>query len=61
MKTFYFQIGENFRRLKGWRMAILAGNVAFESAFHLRPSGKHELWNGPIACELLTYAVAAAA
>ena len=61
MKTFYFQIGENFRRLKGWRMAILAGNVAFESAFHMRPSGKRELWNGPIACELLTYATAAAA
>jgi putative N6-adenine-specific DNA methylase len=61
MKTFYFQIGENFRRLKGWRMAILAGNVAFESAFHMRPSGKRELWNGPIACELLTYAAAAAA
>jgi putative N6-adenine-specific DNA methylase len=55
MKTFYFQIGENFRRLKGWRMAILSGNEAFESAFHMRPSGKRELWNGPIACELLTY------
>jgi 23S rRNA (guanine2445-N2)-methyltransferase / 23S rRNA (guanine2069-N7)-methyltransferase len=61
MKTFYFQIGENFRRLTGWRMAILAGNVAFESAFHMRPSGKRELWNGPIACELLTFAAAAAA
>lgn len=61
MKTFYFQIGENFRRLKGWRMAILAGNVAFESAFHMRPSGKRELWNGPIACELLTYAAATGA
>ncbi len=55
MKTFYFQIGENFRCLKGWRMAILSGNEAFESAFHMRPSGKRELWNGPIACELLTY------
>lgn len=60
MKSFYFQLGENFRTLKGWRMAILAGNVAFESAFHLRPSGRRELWNGPIACKLLTYAVAAA-
>jgi 23S rRNA (guanine2445-N2)-methyltransferase / 23S rRNA (guanine2069-N7)-methyltransferase len=55
MKTFYFQIGENFRRLKGWRTAILSGNEAFESAFHMRPSGKRNLWNGPIACELLTY------
>ena len=55
MKTFYFQIGESFRRLKGWRMAILSGNEAFESAFHMRPSGKRALWNGPIACELLAY------
>jgi 23S rRNA (guanine2445-N2)-methyltransferase / 23S rRNA (guanine2069-N7)-methyltransferase len=55
MKTFYFQIGENFRCLKGWRMAILSGNEAFESAFHMRPSGKRDLWNGPIACELLSY------
>jgi len=55
MKTFYFQIGENFRRLKGWRMVILSGNEAFESAFHMHPSGKRALWNGPIACELLAY------
>jgi putative N6-adenine-specific DNA methylase len=36
-------------------MAILSGNDAFESAFHLRPSMKRALWNGPIACELLSY------
>ena len=57
MKTFYFQLGESFRRLEGWRMAILAGNEAFESAFHRRPSGRHELWNGPIKCALLRYGV----
>lgn len=56
MKSFYFQIGESFRRLTGWRMAILAGNIAFESAFHMRPSGRRALWNGPIACDLLTFA-----
>jgi len=55
MKTFYFQIGESFRRLTGWRMVILSGNEAFESAFHARPSGRRALWNGPIACRLLTY------
>ncbi len=58
MKTFYFQLGENFRHLDGWRIVILAGNVAFESAFHRRPTGRRELWNGPIACELLSYAPA---
>lgn len=56
MKTFYFQLGENLRRLDGWRMVVLAGNAAFESAFHMRPDGKRALWNGPIACELLSYA-----
>lgn len=58
MKTFYFQLGESFRRLEGWRMVILAGNAAFESAFHRRPTGKRELWNGPISCQLLSYAAA---
>jgi putative N6-adenine-specific DNA methylase len=58
MKTFYFQLGENFRRLDGWRLAVLSGNAAFESAFHRRPSGKRRLWNGPIECELLSYAPA---
>jgi putative N6-adenine-specific DNA methylase len=55
MKTFYFQLGENFRRLDGWRLVILVGNAAFESAFHRQPTGKRALWNGPIACQLLSY------
>jgi len=55
MKTFYFQLGESLRRLDGWRLVVLAGNAAFESAFHRRPSGRRRLWNGPIECELLSY------
>jgi 23S rRNA (guanine2445-N2)-methyltransferase / 23S rRNA (guanine2069-N7)-methyltransferase len=55
MKTFYFQLGDSIGKMPGWRLAILSGNPAFESAFHHRPSGKRELWNGPIQCELLTY------
>ncbi len=55
MKTFYFQLGEQAGKLRGWRMAILSGNEAFESAFHHRPNRKHVLWNGPIRCELLSY------
>jgi len=58
MKTFYFQLGENFRRLDGWRMVILSGNPAFESAFHRRPTARRALWNGPIECQLLSYAPA---
>ncbi len=56
MKTFYFQLGENLRRLEGWRLVILAGNAAFESAFHRRPTHARVLWNGPIECALLSYA-----
>jgi putative N6-adenine-specific DNA methylase len=55
MKTFYFQLGESFRRLDGWRMVILSGNPAFESAFHRRPTARRALWNGPIECQLLSY------
>ena len=55
MKTFYFKLGENLRQLHGWRVFILAGNPAFESAFHLKPSSARTFWNGPIECRLLGY------
>jgi 23S rRNA (guanine2445-N2)-methyltransferase / 23S rRNA (guanine2069-N7)-methyltransferase len=56
MKTFYYQLGENLGNLAGWRLAVLSGNPGFESAFHQRPSGRRQLWNGPIECTLLEYA-----
>jgi putative N6-adenine-specific DNA methylase len=55
MKAFYFKLGENLRALDGWRVFILSGNPAFESAFHARPSSRREVWNGPIECTLLGY------
>jgi 23S rRNA (guanine2445-N2)-methyltransferase / 23S rRNA (guanine2069-N7)-methyltransferase len=55
MKAFYFQLGERFDALSAFRAAILAGNPAFESAFHHRPSERRELWNGAIPCTLLSY------
>jgi 23S rRNA (guanine2445-N2)-methyltransferase / 23S rRNA (guanine2069-N7)-methyltransferase len=55
MKSFYFQLGERFDALGRFRAAILAGNPAFESAFHHRPSERRELWNGSIPCTLLSY------
>ena len=54
MKSFYFKLGDALGAW-GWRMAILCGNPAFESAFHHRPSEERELWNGPIECRLLVY------
>ncbi len=55
MKSFYFKLGENLRQLSGWRVFVLSGNTAFESAFHARPSSRRDVWNGPIPCTLLGY------
>jgi putative N6-adenine-specific DNA methylase len=55
MKSFYYGLGESFSGLLGWKIALLNGNPAFESAFHLRPLGRRDLFNGPIACVLLEY------
>lgn|GEM_PF-254993 len=60
MKSFYFQLGERFEALGSFRAALLAGNPGFESAFHHRPSGRRELWNGAIPCTLLLYPAPAA-
>ncbi|NMO15848.1 RNA methyltransferase [Pyxidicoccus fallax] len=54
MKSFYFKLGESLR-VPGWRVWVLSGNPAFESAFHARPSARRDMWNGPIACTLLGY------
>lgn len=58
MKTFYFKLGQSFARLRGARIVVLTGNRGFESAFHMRPHGRRQLFNGPIPCELLSYKVA---
>jgi putative N6-adenine-specific DNA methylase len=55
MKSFYFKLGESLRAQSGWRLFVLSGNPAFESAFHSRPRSRRDLWNGPIACTLLGY------
>lgn len=55
MKSFYFKLGDSLGTLPGWRLSVLSGNEAFESAFHRKPSGSKRLWNGPIQCELLHY------
>jgi putative N6-adenine-specific DNA methylase len=55
MKSFYFKLGDSLRAQSGWRVWVLSGNPAFESAFHARPRSRRDLWNGPIACTLLGY------
>ncbi len=60
MKSFYFKLGDSLRAQRGWRLFVLSGNPAFESAFHSRPKSRRELWNGPIPCTLLGYSEAPA-
>jgi putative N6-adenine-specific DNA methylase len=55
MKSFYFKLGDNLRNAEGWRVFVLSGNPAFESAFHARPLSRRDVWNGPIPCTLLSY------
>ncbi|GMU00888.1 THUMP domain-containing protein [Corallococcus caeni] len=55
MKTFYFKLGDSLRALQGWRVWVLSGNPAFESAFHAHPMARRDVWNGPIPCTLLGY------
>jgi putative N6-adenine-specific DNA methylase len=57
MKSFYFKLGDSLRAQAGWRVWVLSGNPAFESAFHSRPRSRRDLWNGPIACTLLGYSM----
>ncbi len=58
MKTFYFKLSESLTRWEGWRMGFLCGNPAFESAFHKKPSARRKLFNGPLECQLYSYATA---
>lgn len=55
MKSFFFKLSESLGHWQKWRMAVLAGNPAFESAFHKKPTRRLPLWNGPIECRLLQY------
>lgn len=55
MKSFFHGLGKSLWQWEGWRIALLAGNPAFESAVGRRPKDRLELWNGPIECELLQY------
>lgn len=55
MKTFYYQLGEALSEWHGWKVSMLCGNSAFESAFHHRPTARRGMWNGAIECQQLNY------
>ncbi|MGZ3422656.1 MAG: THUMP domain-containing class I SAM-dependent RNA methyltransferase, partial [Polyangiales bacterium] len=55
--TLYRAMAETFRRLSGHHVAILSGTPAIEEAMRMRPLRSVPLWNGPIECRLLVYAI----
>jgi putative N6-adenine-specific DNA methylase len=55
LKTFYHQLGASLGKLRGHRAAVLSGSEDFESAFGVRPRGRHVLWNGPLKCVLYRF------
>ncbi|HWE25253.1 MAG TPA: RNA methyltransferase, partial [Myxococcales bacterium] len=55
LKTFYYQLGAAMRRLEKHRAAILSASEDFESAFGIRPTARHRLWNGPLRSTLHLY------
>lgn len=55
LKSFFWQLGQGWRKAGPSHVAVLAGGPEFESAFGARPVSKRRLWNGPIECTLLRY------
>jgi 23S rRNA (guanine2445-N2)-methyltransferase / 23S rRNA (guanine2069-N7)-methyltransferase len=56
----YREIGDTLRRrFPGWRACVLSGNKALSRQIGLKAESKVSLYNGPIACQLLTYPISA--
>jgi putative N6-adenine-specific DNA methylase len=54
----YRDMARAFERLRGWRVAILAGTPAIERAMRAvrgRADRALAVWNGDIECRLLVY------
>ncbi len=53
----YRDMAQAFARLRGWRVAILAGTPAIERAMRRRADKVLTVYNGDIECRLLVYEV----
>jgi putative N6-adenine-specific DNA methylase len=53
----YREMAQVFSRMKGYRIAILAGTPAIVRPIRWRPEGSLIVYNGDIECRLLTYEV----
>ncbi|MBF0283939.1 MAG: bifunctional 23S rRNA (guanine(2069)-N(7))-methyltransferase RlmK/23S rRNA (guanine(2445)-N(2))-methyltransferase RlmL [Magnetococcales bacterium] len=55
LRPLYRLLGDCLRGpLVGWRYGILTASPALEASLGLKPEEVHPLWNGPLACHLLT-------
>ena len=53
----YEDMSSVFRRMSGHTVAVLAGTPAIAQAMHREPDRSIALYNGPIECRLLVYAI----
>jgi putative N6-adenine-specific DNA methylase len=53
----YQEMAEALRRLRGHTASILAGTPEIAHAMRMRPVKELQVFNGPIECRLLTYAL----
>jgi putative N6-adenine-specific DNA methylase len=56
-EALYREMAQALRLLRGHAVHVLAGSRAIEEAMGMRPAKRHEIWNGPIACRLLSYEI----
>ena len=53
----YAELAGAMRRMRGHTVALLAGTPAIGRAMRGKPEHFHVLYNGPIECRLLVYAI----
>jgi 23S rRNA (guanine2445-N2)-methyltransferase / 23S rRNA (guanine2069-N7)-methyltransferase len=58
LRELYRLLGERMREsFTGWQLALLTGNPPLARELGLRARRSHTLWNGPIECRLLRFAI----
>lgn len=54
----YWQFGARLKReFKDWRLTILSSDEGALAQLRMRPERRHQLYNGPLKCRLMHYAI----
>jgi 23S rRNA G2445 N2-methylase RlmL len=56
-ETLYQEMARSFGKMRGWRIAVLAGSPAIVRPIRLKPVKSLIVFNGDIECRLITYDV----